>query len=171
PLAGARPPCLPRSLCALTAGSAHHKIDFGGQEIDRIDPDQGLVGLAVDAGLVDALAAPLDAAADLGKRQFDELAYRTGLAGRQHEIVGCIGLQYPVHALDIITRMTPVALGLEVAEIEHLFEAGLDAGDATRDLARHKGLSADRALVVEQDAVRGKDAVGFAAIHCDPVPV
>ncbi len=110
---------------------------------------------AVDAGFVDARAAPFDAAADFGKRQFDEFAHRTGLAGRQHEIVGRVRLQYPVHALDIIPRMPPVALGLEVAEIERLFEAGLDAGDAARDLARHKGLAADRALMVEQDAVGG----------------
>ena len=57
-------------------------------------------------------------AADFGKRQFDELAHRAGLAGRQHEIVGRIRLQDPVHALDIVPRMAPVALGLEVAEIE-----------------------------------------------------
>ena len=110
-------------------------------------------------------------AADFGKRQFDELAHRTGLAGRQHEIVGRVRLQYPVHALDIIPRMAPVALGFEVAEIERLFQAGLDAGDAARDLARHKRLAADRALMVEQDAVGGKHAVGLAVVHRDPVAV
>ncbi len=112
-----------------------------------------LPDFAVDAGFVDALAAPFDAAADFGKRQFDEFAHRAGLAGRQHEIVGRIRLQDLVHALDIIPRMAPVALGLEIAEIERILETGLDAGDAARDLARHEGLAADRALMIEQDAV------------------
>ena len=67
--------------------------------------------------------------------------------------------------------MAPVALGFEIAEIERVFEAGLDAGDAARDLARHEGLAADRAFMVEQDAVGGKHAVGFAVIHRDPVAV
>jgi hypothetical protein len=39
------------------------------------------------------LAAPFDAAADLGECQFDEFTHRTGLAGSQHEIVGLICLQ------------------------------------------------------------------------------
>ncbi len=89
-----------------------------------------LPDLAVDAGLVDALAAPLDAPPDLRKAKLDDLAHRVRLAGRQHEIVGRVGLQDPVHALDIVARMAPVALGLEIAEIERFLQAGLDARDA-----------------------------------------
>ena len=44
---------------------------------------------------------------------------------------------------------------------------------ATRagDLARDEGLAADRAFVVEQDAVGGVHAVGLAVVHRDPVGV
>ena len=44
---------------------------------------------------------------------------------------------------------------------------------ATRagDLARDEGLAADRAFVVEQDAVGGEHAVGLAVVHRDPVAV
>jgi hypothetical protein len=79
----------------------------------------------VDAGFIDALAAPFDGAADFGEREFDKLAHRTGLAGRQHEIVGRVRLQYPVHALDKIPGVAPIALGLEIAEIERLMRATL----------------------------------------------
>src|SRR5712675_988692 len=58
-------------------------------------PAELLPRLAVVAGFLDTLAAPLDATADLRERQFDEFAHRTGLACRQHEIVGSISLQYP----------------------------------------------------------------------------
>jgi len=67
--------------------------------------------------------------------------------------------------------MTPVALGLEIAEIERLFEPGLDSGDSAGDLAGDKSLAADRALMVEQDSVRGVDAIGLAVVHRDPVAV
>src|SRR3984885_12240796 len=162
---------LPAELVARLGGIADQQIDFGRTEIGRIDPNQRLAGRRVDAGLIDALAAPRDAAADFGERQFDEFAHRAGFAGRQHEIVGRIRLQYLVHALDIVPGMAPVALRREISEIKHIFKPSLDAGDAARDLAGHESLAADRALVVEQDAVRGIHAVGFAVVHRDPVAV
>src|SRR5207237_2637528 len=65
----------------------------------------------------------------------------------------------------------PVALSLDIAEIEHFFEARLDAGDAARDLAGDEGFAADRALVVEQDAVASIHAVGLTVVHRNPVAV
>src|SRR4029078_5132979 len=162
---------LPAELLARLAGVADQEVDFGRAEIDGIDPNQGLAGLPVDAVFIAALAAPFDAAAHFRKRQFHELAHRTGLAGCQHEVVGLIDLQYPVHSLDVVPRMAPVALGFEIAEKHRLLEAGLDAANAARDLARHEGLAADRALVVEQDAVGSEHTVGLAVVHRDPVAI
>src|SRR5271165_1965482 len=136
---------LPAEFGPRLAGVADQEIDLGGAEIDGIDPHHGLAGLPVDAGLLDAFAAPFDAAADLGKSKLHELAHRARLAGRQHKIVGRVRLQDRMHALDIVPRMAPVALGFEVAEIERLLQPRLDAGDAAGDLAGDKGLAADRA--------------------------
>src|SRR5882757_2754814 len=162
---------LPAELLVRLAGIADQKIDFGRAEIHRVDANDGLAGFLVDPGFVDALAAPFDAAADFGKCQFDEFAHRTGLTGRQHEIVGLIDLQYPVHAFDIVLGMAPVALGFEIAKKDRFLEPGLDAGDAARDLARHESLAADRAFMVEQNAVGGEHAIGLAVVHRDPVAV
>src|SRR6202008_341358 len=123
------------------------------------------------AGFLDTLAAPLDTAAYFGKRDLDEFAHRAGFTGRQHEIVRRVHLQYPVHALDIVPGVAPIALRLEVSEIERILKAGLDAGDAARDLARHEGLAADRAFMIEQDAVGSEHAIGLAVVHRDPVAV
>src|SRR3984885_2449940 len=161
----------PAKLLARLAGVADQKIDFGGTEIHGIDAHHGLAGFCVDASLLDALAVPFDAAADLCEGEFDKLAHRAGLACRQHEIVRLVRLQDHVHALDVVLGMTPVAFRLEIAEIERVFETSLDAGDAARDLARHKGLAADRTFMIEQDAIRGEHAVGLAVVHGDPVPV
>src|SRR6185437_9546985 len=162
---------LPAELFPRLAGVAHQLVDFGRAKIGWIDANNGLAGFAVDRDFIDALAAPFDAAADFCKREFDKFAHRAGLARRQHEIAGGIGLQDPVHALDIVPGVTPVAPGLEVSQIQRVFKADLDTGDAARDLARHEGLAPDRALMVEQDAVRGEHAVSLAVVDGDPVAV
>src|SRR6202011_424102 len=142
---------LPAEFLPRLAGVADQEVDFRGAEIGRIDPDDRFAGLAVDAGFLDTLAAPLDIAAYFGKRDLDEFAHRAGLSGRQHEIVRLVCLQDPVHALDVVPGVAPIAFGLEVSEIKRFFQAGLDAGDAARDLARHEGLAPDRAFMIEQD--------------------
>src|SRR4051812_7347707 len=103
----------PAEFLTCLAGVADQQIDLGWTKVGRIDPHQGLARLAVDAGFLDAGAAPFDAAADLSEGQFDEFAHRAGFAGRQHEVVGLVGLQNLVHALDVIPGMAPVALGFE----------------------------------------------------------
>src|ERR1700686_656785 len=161
----------PAELLARLAGVADQKVDFGRAEVHGVDANHGLAGLPVGAGLLHALAAPLDAAPQFGERQFDEFAHRAHFARCQHEIAGFFGLQYLVHALDIILGVAPVAFGIEVSEIERVFQAGLDAGNAAGDLAGDKGLAADRALVIEQDAVRGEHAIGLAVVNRDPVAI
>src|SRR5258708_36369024 len=106
----------------------------------------GFTGIASDGGFPVTLAAPLDPAANLREGQFDEFAHRASLAGGQHKIVGRISLQYPMHALDIIPGVAPVAFRPEVSEIECIFQTRLDAGDAAGNLARHESLAADRAF-------------------------
>src|ERR1700693_4579252 len=73
----------PAELIARLAGVADQKIDFGGTEIHGIDAPNGLAGCCVDAGFLDALAAPFDAAANLREGEFDKLAHRAGLARRE----------------------------------------------------------------------------------------
>src|SRR5260221_2957226 len=137
---------LPAELFPCLAGIADQKIDLGRPEVSRIDAHHGLAGPLVDRGFFDALASPFDRAADFGKGQLNEFAHRAGLPGRQHEIVGRLRLQDRVHAFDIVPRMAPVALGLEIAEIDRIVDADLDAGDTARYLARDERLAADRAL-------------------------
>src|SRR6185312_11687156 len=162
---------LPAELLPRLARIADQHIDLGRAEISRIDPHQGLAGFAIDAGFLDALAAPLDRAADFGEGELDELAHRARLAGGEHEIVRLIRLQDRIHALDVVAGVAPVALGLEIAEIDGVFQADLDPGDAAGDLARDEGFAADRAFMVEQDAVGGEHAVGLAVVHRDPVAI
>ena len=64
--------------------------------------------------------------------------------------------------------MSPVALRVNVAEVERLDLAGLDLGDGARNLARDKCPAAARRLVVEEDAVARVHAVRLAVVLDDP---
>src|SRR5258708_39805818 len=97
---------LPAELLARLAGVADQEVDFGRAEIYGIDANHRLAGFLVDAGLLDALAAPFDAAADFRTSHFGEFAHRAGFAGRHHEIIGPARLQYPLHPPTIIPGMT-----------------------------------------------------------------
>ena len=67
--------------------------------------------------------------------------------------------------------MAPVAQGVDVAHEQAFFEPLADVGQAACDLACDKGLTTPGALMVEENAVAGVDAVGFAVVDRDPVGV
>src|SRR6185369_363802 len=75
------------------------------------------------------------------------------------------------HAFDIFASMAPVALGTEITQIEALLLAAHDSRHRPSDLAGDERLAAQRALVVEQDAVAGMEAIGLAIVHRDPVGI
>ena len=159
------------SARARLAGIALQQIDLGRPEIARVDPHQLGPGAGAEADLVEPAAAPDDLALGAGERQLDQLAHAVRLAGRQHVVVRRVLLQDPPHALDVVAGMAPVAPGIEVAEVQPLLQPERDRRDRARDLAGDEGLAAQRALVVEQDAVRGVIAVGLAVVDRDPVRV
>jgi len=72
---------------------------------------------------------------------------------------------------DEIPGMPPVAQSREVAEVEAVLQADGDAREGAGDLAGDEGFAADRAFVIEQDAVACIDAIGFAVIGGDPAGV
>ncbi|MOA23431.1 hypothetical protein D3C78_1440500 [compost metagenome] len=67
--------------------------------------------------------------------------------------------------------MTPVTQRIHVAHVQALLQTLGDVGQAASDLAGHEGFATTRGLVVEQDAVAGIHAVGFAVVHGDPVGI
>ena len=67
--------------------------------------------------------------------------------------------------------MAPIALRVEIAEIELVLAAELDRRRGAGDLARDEGFAAQRALVVEEYPVGRVDAVRLAIIDDDPIGV
>jgi hypothetical protein len=92
-------------------------------------------------------------------------------AGGDDEVFGHFLLQHqPLH-LHIVAGMAPVAQRAHVAQVQAILQAQRNARHRAGDLAGDKGFAAQRAFMVEQDAVAGIHAVGLAVVHRDPVGV
>mmetsp|Transcript_47033 Transcript_47033/g.87364 ORF Transcript_47033/g.87364 Transcript_47033/m.87364 type:complete len:234 (+) Transcript_47033:55-756(+) len=64
--------------------------------------------------------------------------------------------------------MAPIALSVNISKVQAFVDFLCDASDGRRDLARHEGPAATRALVIEKDTVRQMHPVRLAVIHQDP---
>src|SRR5262245_62894095 len=125
---------LPAELVARLRRVADEMVDLG-------RPQERRIGLHVLLGVELGMA----------ERELCELADGVRLAGREHEVLGLVLLEHPPHPVDVLAGEAPVALAVEVAELEIGGEPELDAGDAVRDLPGHELEAAPRRLVVEQD--------------------
>jgi hypothetical protein len=80
-------------------------------------------------------------------------------------------LEHPPHRLHVVAGEAPVALRVDVAEVQLGGRAAGDAGDAVADLARDELAAAARRLVIEEDARAGEEPVALAVVDGDEVPV
>src|ERR1700730_2589248 len=94
-----------------------------------------------------------------------------GLTRREHIIIRLSLLQNLPHPLNIVPRMAPIALGIQIAKKECLLSTELNSGHRTADFSSDKSFAADRAFVIEQDTIRSMKAVGLAVIYRDPIGI
>ncbi len=106
---------------------AQEEVDFGGAEVAGVDLD---VLLPVELQVLAAVV--------------EEVANRMRFAGRQDVVVRLVLLEHHPHSLDVILGVTPVTLGVEVAEVELVLQAELDPGQGSGDFAGHERLAAAR---------------------------
>ena len=104
----------------------------------------------------------------MGERLCDEFADRMAFAGRQHIVVGLVLLKDQPHPFDVVTRMSPVSLGIEIAEEQPACSPYLSAATA-RVILRVTKVSPRIGLSWLNNAIRGMYAVSFSVIYCDPI--
>src|SRR5262249_37597805 len=161
----------PPELGSRFARVAQEGIDLGWAKVTRVDFNEHLSRGAIDALLFDAGAPPDYGSTDMGERPRDEFSNRMALTGRQHVVVGLLLLKDQPHPFDVVTRMAPIPLGVEIAEKQLVLQPVLDCRDGTCDFAGYEGLPPDGAFMVKQDAVRSMYAVSLAVIYRDPMCV
>src|SRR5215217_2136634 len=64
--------------------------------------------------------------------------------------------------------MAPIALRVQIADVELVLEAKLDGSSGSRDLPCNEGLTTQGALVIEQNPVRGVKTICLSIIHRNP---
>ena len=156
----------------------HHGDQPG--EIDRGRPAEILAGFRGIADQVVDLSGPEELWVDVdvlppveagvAERHLDEVADGMALAGRHDVVVGRRLLEHEPHRADVVPGKSPVAVRLEVAEVELLLDPELDSGDPVRYLARDELEAAARRLVIEQDAGAGEQPVALPVVDRDVMP-
>ncbi len=147
------------AICGAHPSLALALLEFAQKHLD--------FGRAVEGRIDDEMLRHVEP--DVIEGDAAHVAHRCGDAGRDDIIVRLLLLQHEPHRSDVISRMAPVALGVDVAEVQLLGEPQLDPRHASRDLARDELLAAQRALVIEEDSGRRVHAEALAIIHGDPV--
>ena len=165
----------------LGFGRVTPEVDDVGRAVEVLgDGDHGAankVGIGCagngdhDTLLVDAFAFPTEFDAGVVEGQGGEFADGMLYAGCNHEVLRLIVLEYEPHTLHIVLGITPVAEGVEVAEVEAVLLALGDAGCGEGDLACHEGLATALALMVEEDAGAAEHIVGLAVLLDNPEAV
>ena len=145
---------LPSKRFAGVRRIAQEQIDFGGAEISRVD-----------------FHVLLPVEVEQAEYFVQEFADAVGFAGGDDEILRFVLLEHQPHGFDIIAGEAPVALGVEIAEVEFLLQAFFDAGGCAGDFSGDECFAAAGGFVVEEDAVAGVDVVGFAVVYGLPVAV
>src|SRR5437868_2946107 len=139
--------------------------------VARIDCNKLGSGLTVDAYLVFAGSLKLEIVSQSRESEAAVFADGMGLACGEHEVVRLLALNDLPHSLDVIRGKAPVPHCVKVTEKEFFLQAFPDAGGCHRDLPRNERLAANRRLVIEEDSVRGVDAVRLSIVHGDPVGI
>ena len=162
---------LPSNLLLSLGGVTEEEVNLCGSEVTGIDLHKlaALIG-GINSDLIDGsgLASPLDGDADDLEGLLDELTDGVGLSGSKDVVIGLVLLKHAPHTLDVVAGMAPIALGVDVAEVEALVNALVNAGDGGGDLTGDEGLATAGTLVVEEDTVGKVHAVGLAVVHEDP---
>lgn len=175
-------------------GVAQQRFHLCGAEIAGIHPNHDIAGLyAGGAGgeahsckylrqsryvhllhsacFVRAGVFPPQSNAQFRRGYFDEPAHGILSAGGDDEIFGLVLLQHePLH-FHIVTRVSPVAQCVEVAQMQTVVQPERQPCQSASDFAGDKGFTPDRRFVVEEDAVAGIHIIRFPIIYCNPISV
>src|SRR3990172_7226414 len=102
--------------------------------------------------------------ADVRKRRFAELTHRVSLATADNEIIRLFVAHYSPNGLNIVGRMPPIPLRIQIAQLQFLGNTKLYSRDIVCDLSRYILKTTTRRFVIEQYSAYSKESVSFSVI-------
>src|SRR5436190_9263970 len=94
-----------------------------------------------------------------------------GLTRRYHVIMWLILLQHEPHGFHVFFSITPIPLGIEVPHVKFLLQARFNSRRGASNFSADERLAPARRLMVEKNAIAGKDPIAFAVVDCHPISV
>ena len=89
---------------------------------------------------------------DMGESDAAEFPDCRSAARCHNIIVGFVLLKHEPHGTDIVSRVPPIALGIEIPKLQFVGKSKFDPRHAVRDLSCHKFDSPQGALMVKENA-------------------
>ena len=159
--AASRSPGLSSSRSASTISAiSSSKLVRGSQPSSRLALAGSPTSRSTSAGRLNASSITTycsQSRPTLLEGELDAAPHGVRLAGRDHVVVRRVLLEHQPHRLDVVLRVAPVALGVEVAEPQLVRQAELDRRGVPGDLAGHELQPATRDFVVEEDPGASRD--------------
>src|SRR5262249_1781178 len=106
---------------------------------------------------------------ELAKGRGGEICQAMSRSGRDHKVIRFRLLQDAPHRLDIFRRPSPISLDGEVTQLNRVLPAGSNPAGGANDLFRDKPLRPERRVMVEQDPIGSKQAIGLAIVDHRPM--
>jgi hypothetical protein len=94
-----------------------------------------------------------------------------GLTCGKYIVFRVFSLEHQPHAVNVVTGMTPVTLGINVTKVYTVLVAQENVGNGTRNLSSHKSRATTRTLVVEENTITGKHVVSLPVVLDNPVSI
>src|SRR5438309_10480700 len=167
------PPLIPHSLEIRLEHHRDELLERGrglpaelGLHIRGVPTESWNLGSASELRIAPSVLSPVEPRMREG--DLAELLDGNSAARRYHILSRVVGLEHQPHHANIVTRKTPVPLGMQVPHPEVLGHPVLDPCDPIRDLPAHELDAAYRRLVVEQDAGAREHPVTLAVVERRP---
>src|SRR4029450_4669769 len=86
-------------------------------------------------------------------------------------IIRFILLEHKPHRFYVFFGVTPIALGIEIPQVNFSLQACLDSCCRPGDLPSNEGFAAAWRFMIKKDSVASKNAVALTVIEGDPVSI
>lgn len=161
----------PAESCLCLGGITEEEVNLCRTKVSRIYLYEDSSCLSIVSLLFDSTSPPLYLCTDFSKCPLDKLPDTVGLTCRKDKVLGNILLKHEPHTPDIVLRMSPVTLRIEISYIKCFLQSEVDARDRTRNLTCDKCLTTDRRFMIEEESITSEYIIALTVIYRDPVSI
>ena len=159
---------LPREICPCFCTISKEKIHLCRTEVLRIHLNKNFSCFFVIPLLINSCSLPIYLYTNFFETPVHKVTNCACLSSGNNIILGFILLEHTPHSINIILRMSPISLRIEVSEIELLLKSKTDLGYRHSDLTSHECLTTNRRLMVKENSIACKHPITLLIVTSNP---